>query len=389
MFWILVKKQTLLELAPSNMDSSLLKGCLPSTRQNILCQIVHWATDLSTTENVFWLRGLAGSGKSTIAITIANLFRDLGRLGAFIFFDRAFSERSHPSKVVRTLAYKLGTFDPRIGAAMVAAIDNFPNVNDASLDVQFTKLIIEPLTSLPDLQTGGPIGIVFDALDECGNSVERETLLEVLGTKSSRLPSVVRVLVISRPLQDIMAAFQGKQNIFAQDLEVSSNVGDRDIVAYFKYHLGAIQRKSLPQQPDWPGDDVIQNLGRRSSGLFIWASTVTKFIDQYNPVKRLAVILRGEASPGAQSALDKLYATALEDAYAWDDDDFVEDFRSVLKVVLVLQNPLATSTLDQLIGLPEGRESHRARPAHSSSLAPLVCGLFILSCTMQSRYMVF
>jgi hypothetical protein len=103
--------------------------------------------------------------------------------------------------------------------------------------------------------------------------------------------------------------------------------------------------------------------------LFIWASTVAKFVDQYNPVKRLAVILRGEASPGAQSALDKLYTTALEDAYAWDDDDFVEDFRSVLKVVLVLQNLLATTTLDQLIGLPDGRESRRAVSALSCVIA--------------------
>jgi NACHT domain len=359
----------LLELAPSDMESSLLKGCLPSTRQDILSQIVNWATDLSGTQNVLWLRGLAGSGKSTIAITIANFFRDLDRLGAFIFFDRTFSERSHPSKVVRTLAYKLGTFDPRIGLAIATAIDNYPSIKDTSLDVQFTKLIIEPLTSLPDLQTGGPIVLVFDALDECGNSAQRETLLEVLGTMSSHLPSFIRVLVISRPLQDITAAFQGKQNIFAQDLEVSSNIGGRDIVAYFKYHLGAIQRKKLPQQPDWPSDEVIRNLGRRSCGLFIWASTVAKFIDQYNPLKRLAVILGGEAFSGAQSALDSLYTTALEDAYAWDDDDFVVDFRSVLEVILVLQNPLTTSTLDQLIGLPEGPESCRAISALACVIA--------------------
>ena len=351
------------------MDSSLLKGCLPSTRQDILSQIINWATDLSCTENVFWLHGLAGSGKSTIAITIANFFRDLGRLGAFIFFDRAFSERSHPSKVVRTFAYKLGTFDPRVGAAIAAAIDSYPNVNDASLDVQFSKLIIEPLTSLPDLQTGGPIGVVFDALDECGNPAERKTLLEVLGTKSSHLSPVIRVLVISRPLEDIVTAFQGKQNIFPWDLEVSSKVGSQDIVAYFEYHLRDIQRRKLPRQPDWPGDGVIQTLGRRSGGLFIWASTVARFVDKYNPDKRLAIIIRGEASPGAQSELDTLYTTALKDAYDWDDDDFVEDFRSVLEVVLVLQNPLATTTLDQLIGLPVGRESHRAVSALSCVIA--------------------
>jgi hypothetical protein len=99
--------------------------------------------------------------------------------------------------VVRTLAYKLGTFDPRIGLAIATAIDSYPSIKDRLLDVQFTKLIIEPLTSLPDLQTSGPIVLVFDALDKCGNSAQRETLLEVLRTmsESCHLPSIIRVLM--------------------------------------------------------------------------------------------------------------------------------------------------------------------------------------------------
>ena len=51
---------------------------------------------------------------------------------------------------------------------------------------------------------------------------------------------------------------------------------------------------------------------------------------------------------------------ALEDACAWDDVEFVQHFCNVLEIILVLQKPLATSTLDRLIGLPEGRESSLA-----------------------------
>jgi len=344
------------------MEASLLKGCLPSTRQDVLSDIFNWATDPSAVQNVLWLHGLAGSGKTTISITIANFFRDLGRLGSFIFFDRAFPQRSHPSKVIRTLAYKLGEFDPRIGTAISAAIDNYPSIKDALLSVQFTKLIVEPLASLPDVQTGGPIVLVFDALDECGNSIERKTLLEVLGTQMSRMPSVFRILLISRPLEDVTAALQGKANILVWDLDMNG----RDIIAYFKHNLAAIQRKRLPRRPDWPGDEVIHDLVTRSCGLFIWASTAVAFIDRFDPVKCLAVILRGETPPGAQLALNKLYTTALEEAYGWDDDDFVKSFRIVLGVILVLQNPLPTSTLDQILGLQEGQES-------SHVVSPLAC----------------
>jgi hypothetical protein len=271
---------------------------------------------------------------------------NLGRLGSFIFFDRDNAEKSHPSKVIRTLAYKLGMSDPRIGAAISTAIDNYPSVKDATLSMQFIKLIIEPLASLPDLQTGGPILLAFDALDECGDTEERHMLLEVLGKQSSRLPSFIRVLLISCPVEDIAAALQDKQHILSRDLEVSSNVASRDIVAYIRHHFRNIQRRKLPRHPDWPGDEVIQNLSQRFCGLFIWASTVVKFIDGYDPANGLAIILRGETSPKAQSALDKLYETSLENAYLWDDDDFVKHFRSVLEVVLVLQNPLVMPTLD-------------------------------------------
>jgi NACHT domain len=350
----------LLELVAAEMEASGRAECLPSTRQDVLSKIIDWATDPSCSQNVLWYHGLAGSGKSTLSTTVASIFRDLSRLGAFVFFDRAFPERSHPSKVIRTLAYKLGLFDRRIGTAICAAIDNFPSVIDASLRVQFIKLLVEPLASLAVLQAEGPIILVLDALDECGSPTEREALLTVLGTELSRLPSMIRILVTSRKLDDITATFEGQQNILTHSLEVSSEIGRQDILTYFEHQLGVVQRKRLRLRSDWPGDDVIQDLRTRSCGLFIWASTVAKFIDSFDPASRLAVILRGETTSGAQSALDALYKTALEDACAWDDVEFVQHFRNVLQIILVLQNPLATSTLDRLIGLPEGRESSLA-----------------------------
>jgi hypothetical protein len=113
-------------------------------------------------------------------------------------------------------------------------------------------------------------------------------------------------------------------------------------------------------------EEAIQDLGTRSCGLFIWASTVVKFIDQFNPAKCLGVILQGAVAPGAQSALDTLYTTALMDAYSWDDVDFVKSFRNVMEVILVLQNPLVTITLDQLICLPEDGLS-------ADIVSPLAC----------------
>jgi WD40 repeat protein len=363
---LVVRKQTLLQLAPAEMEASGRTECFPSTRQDILSEIIEWAITPSGGRNVLWLGGLASSGKSTLATTVANYFRDLGRLGAFVFFDRAYPERSHPSKVIRTLAYKLALFDCRIGAAICAAIDAYPSINDAPLRFQFTTLLRQPLESLSDLHVEGPIVLVLDAVDECGNPSEREALLTLLGSQLHHLPSVIRIFITGRQLDDLTAAFGDQPHIFQKSLEASSD--GQDIMSYLEHQLQSIRRKKKWLSSDWPGCEIIRELGKRSCGLFVWASTAANYIDGFDPEKCLAVILQGKSTSGAQAALDELYKTALESAGAWNDVDFVQHFRTVFGTILVLQEPLTTSTLDLLLGLPEGRGSCRA----VSALACLV-----------------
>ena len=90
--------------------------------------------------------GQTGSGKST-STTVANISRELNCLGAFIYFNRDVKDRSDPSLVTRTLAYKLASLDTRIGATVSAAIRNIPDIAESPLHFQFRKLIVEPLLS--------------------------------------------------------------------------------------------------------------------------------------------------------------------------------------------------------------------------------------------------
>ena len=66
------------------------------------------------------------------------------------------------------------------------------------------------------------------------------------------------------------------------------------------------------------------------------------------------LILQGSSFSAAHS-LDKLYQTALSDAGRWDDGDFVKDFCAIMGMVLVLKNPLSSSAIDTLRGIPEHR----------------------------------
>ena len=60
------------------------QGRLKGARKDVLLQIKQWLTD-ETDRQIFWLDGLAGTGKTTIAQTFAEISFADGELGAGFF----------------------------------------------------------------------------------------------------------------------------------------------------------------------------------------------------------------------------------------------------------------------------------------------------------------
>ncbi|KAG8700744.1 hypothetical protein FRC08_004471 [Ceratobasidium sp. 394] len=56
-------------------------GCTPNTRVDVLEQLQTWAAD-PTSEKVYWLNGMAGTGKTTVAYSLCEDLRRSRRLGA-------------------------------------------------------------------------------------------------------------------------------------------------------------------------------------------------------------------------------------------------------------------------------------------------------------------
>jgi hypothetical protein len=339
------------------MDASARTGCISNTRTEILKSIIDWVNDTTHHQNTFWLHGLAGYGKSALATTLASHFGDSGQLGAFIFFDRDVTERSDPTKVVRTLAHQLASSDPRTGAAIRAVVERNSNISLSPLPLQFQKLVVDPLSTLEIPRRAAVI--VLDALNECGTAVTRQPLLELLTNDFSKLPFYIRTIVTSRAEIDIRNAFEPQHHILACELDITSPANSNDILSYFRHRMTLLrtQKRHLQLGTEWPGEEVFHHLVERASGLFVWASTASEFINAHEPRKRLRVILSGEAGSGAETALDALYKTALEAIDLWNDEDFLTDFRDIMGVVLVAQQPLSSTTIDALLHLPENRPS--------------------------------
>ena len=82
------------------------QGCLKGTRKGVLEEIENWLTG-DQAQHVFWLNGLAGTGKSTIAQTFAETTFADGKLGASFFCSRDFADRSNLHMIFPTLAFQL------------------------------------------------------------------------------------------------------------------------------------------------------------------------------------------------------------------------------------------------------------------------------------------
>ena len=78
------------------------QGCLRGTRKQVLWEIEQWLIGHSS-QHIFWLNGLAGTGKSTIAQTFAETAFADGKLGASFFCSRDFEDRSNLQAIFPTL----------------------------------------------------------------------------------------------------------------------------------------------------------------------------------------------------------------------------------------------------------------------------------------------
>jgi ABC-type dipeptide/oligopeptide/nickel transport system ATPase subunit len=152
--------------------------------------------------HVFWLNGLAGTGKSTIAQTFAEVVSDNGTLGASFFCSRDYLDRKELKNIFPTLAYQLACRYPAFRNRIIQIIKQDPSVARNSLMSQLRDLIVGPLSC-----TEISCVIVVDALDECVDDQPASAILSVLGRFVKQLPSV-KFFITGRPEPRIRTGFR-------------------------------------------------------------------------------------------------------------------------------------------------------------------------------------
>jgi hypothetical protein len=133
---------------------------------DLLQEIYEWA-DGQNEQCIFWLNGLAGIGKLTIARTIARTYFDQERLGASFFFSRGGGDVGHASKFFTSLAVQLAYNIPSLQRHISDAITKRSDIVNQSLRDQWRQLILRPLSRLNGSLSPSSYVLVIDAFDEC------------------------------------------------------------------------------------------------------------------------------------------------------------------------------------------------------------------------------
>ena len=328
-------------------------GCLKGTRKEVLLQIEQWLTD-EKDQRVFWLNGLAGTGKSTIAQTFAEIGFADGKLGASFFCSRDFEDRSNLRAIFPTLAFQLAYRYPQFRELLLQVLKANPDVGRESLCSQLEKVIIHPLkaTQIPTL-------IIIDALDECKDKEPASALLSVLSRYVQEIPEV-KIFITGRPEPPIREGFRLESLRPITDVlklhDVERASVDEDIKLYLRTHLTNIPktRRGCEFPEEWPSSYDIDLLCKKSAGLFIYASTVVKFIasKHHLPTERLDLIILRSKGSAHEGGIDVLYTQILE--LAFHDVDSVEQevysrFRIIIGAVLLVFHPLSRKVLSDLV----------------------------------------
>ncbi|KAM5523909.1 vegetative incompatibility protein HET-E-1 [Fusarium oxysporum f. sp. phaseoli] len=361
--WVLSRLQI---AAGASFDSQAEEHnptCLPNTRVDLLNQISEWVKD-SKSQKLFWLNGMAGTGKSTVARTLAQSFSQSGHLGASFFFKRGESDRDGLSKFVSTICAQLVESRPTLALHIKATIDSDPHVFDKTTREQFSKMIVQAFSSTTeDPRNSNPTVIIIDALDECVRQEDVELIIHLF---SHLEPSRIKVFLTSRPELHIRISFNSVQGTYDSFTlhEIPRLTIYHDISIFLShelarirmgYNLSVSEDRKLP--PDWPGELQVQTLTEMAVPLFIFAATVSRFLADRrlgSPNDQLQEVLQYQAESRA-SQLDATYLPILNKLvsglWAKQKEKVIKRFRETIGSIIILRSPLSRSALGRMLEL--------------------------------------
>ncbi|KAJ5641434.1 hypothetical protein N7490_005434 [Penicillium lividum] len=271
---------------------------------------------------MYWLNGVAGTGKSTISRTVARSFRQRDVVTACFFFKRGEEDRGNARKLFSTITRQLAASVPSIVPSLHETIESDPDIAAKSLRGQFDKLIIRPFQKLQTPTRPQVVAVVIDALDECESQIILHLLPQVQNISSIQF----RIFLTSRPELPIRLGFSRIAKHEYQDLalhEMPEAATTHAITLFFEDRFKIREAKDVPI--NWPGNGKIQALVKMSVPLFISAATIHRFLKaKLDPEESLDNLLKDQAKYATK--MDKTYLPVLMQLLNGHDEEDAQEF---------------------------------------------------------------
>jgi NACHT domain len=340
--------ETLATLKPVDREGYYVPRCMDGTREYIFQEIDDWLDDASE-PNILWLSGSPGAGKSAVASSMVSRLAARRRLGSNFFFRRGDVALSDPAALWRTVAYDLTTRDPDYASAVVEVLkEGRVDPKWPDIDLHFKFLIEEPM--MKNYRYSIPPVIVIDALDECDSersqAAQRKALLKSL-VQWSFLPKTFKLVITGRD-DRVPESFRTacKRMVLPTGGNVSTDVND-DVRRFFEERFAEVGGSLFP---DWPGDRVLRDLVVRAAGLFIWAETIMRMLEQGLPDEQLELILSGDL--GSEDNLTGLYCQLLDLSFKGVKGRTLEVYKVVVSTIVLARVPFGYDDLPQFLSQP-------------------------------------
>ncbi|KXN80991.1 hypothetical protein AN958_06503 [Leucoagaricus sp. SymC.cos] len=310
------------------MDSSARDPppkCHPGTRARILAFLETLVDNPSRRWDMIWLRGPAGTGKSAVAQTFAELCAAKHRLGAAFFFSRP-NKRDRPEKVIPTLAFQLAFHCPSYNLIITRVLAADPHLLEKAIHVQFKQLIVEPFSQLGTQNheiVRQPFLVVLDGLDECeGEKAQRDLIKMINGLVTIKRGFPIFWLICSRPEPHLLHTFLRLPECGREELALDKECRD-DVEKFLCDGFEALKADYPDTIPSgWPPEDQVAVVLRFCSPLFAVASIAYNYISDpvyANPVQRFNHLVtflersQGVVGPNPFTSLDMLYMRILSE----------------------------------------------------------------------------
>lgn len=346
---------------------------MDGTRVDLLEGLEAWRKDAE--ERVFWLNGMAGTGKSAITRSFCQMLGE--ELGGSFFCSRG-TLRDDVKRIIPTLAMSLAQRNATYKLALLKVLREDPDAAHKKLELQLENLLEKPLRNAFG-DSPPTLVLAIDALDECSDDEATGRMLSALVSMSPRIP--IKFFITSRPEQHIRAKLErarpGVGLIRLHDIE--KDVVQADISRYLAKRLQDIRSEKETSDPnysfppDWPSPTEVASIARRADNLFIYAFTVLEFIKR-SPVSRFRMFTGSDVTAGQPLAksIDAMYALVLSKAL--DPAEHVEDeismTKRILAVILTIREPLCVKALGELMGISAEHIRDMLDPLHAVVKVP-------------------